>query len=100
MTLVELIKWLAAAGPALGVVSSLVVQILKKFWPQIEGDLAQYISITVAVLIAALAQAAEPYIGEIPPVVNQYWWVVVVLWQHVIYHWLTKAEVGIWKKPQ
>lgn len=102
MSFVEFIKWLAAGGAAIGVVSSIVMQLIKKLRPTIEGDLALYLSILVAVLLAALAQASEPYLGKIPPVLLQYWWVAGVLWEQIIYKWLTNANVSLWrndKKP-
>ena len=70
-TLADLILWLAAGGAAIGAVSSLAMQLLKKVW-HLEGDKAFYISMLVAVLLSALAQAASPYVGEIPAWINDY----------------------------
>ena len=95
MTLAEFLQWLAtAAAPA--VVSSLIVDFIKAVWPDVEEKKAAAVSIVVAMLASALALVAQPYIGDIPPELEQVWPLIVWAIQQLWYQFIGKNKVESW----
>ena len=70
-TLVGILGALAAIG-AIGAISSYVFTFIRKVFPVIDEDMAQFASLGFAVLIGAGARALLPYAPEAPAWVDQY----------------------------
>lgn len=96
----DLILFLASPA-VIGLVASYVVQLLKKLNVNIKDELAQYVSILVGIVVVAVAQYFVPFVDVIPAILNQYFWILVVLWEQILYKWLTNINgMGffVWKK--
>ena len=88
-----------ASPAALGVISSLVLQVIRKQWPQIDGQIAFVWSIGMALVFGVGATLLLPNLEQLPPEVEQYWPFVVWFMQQVWY-WLMKerdAIAGLYK---
>ena len=65
MTLVEWLTWLTTSV-AWGVLSSKLIEVIKKLWPEIVDELALGLSLVGAVLIGYIAQALIPWAEGLP----------------------------------
>ena len=97
MTLAEFLMWLASAA-APGVVSSVIVDFIKAVWPSVEDKKAAAISIVVALVASAVALALQPYIGDIPPELEQVWPFIVWAVQQIWYQFIGKDIVENWMR--
>ncbi len=84
MTFLAFVTWLATPA-ALAVVSSLVVQVLKKVYPSIQQQLAVAVSVAVAAVLSVVAMYALPWVKTLPPDVERLWPVVVWALQQLYY---------------
>jgi hypothetical protein len=91
MTFVGFVTWLATPA-ALAVVSSLVVQVLKRVWPSVQQQLAVAISIAVAAVASVVAMYALPWVAQLPPDVERLWPVVVWALQQLWYGMFGQSE--------
>ncbi len=69
MNLVELLQYLATQA-GWSILASFLVQAIKKLWPQIIDDVAQALSVLVAVFVGLVAKELIPYAVELPEVVS------------------------------
>lgn len=86
MSFGEFVLWLGSSA-ALSVVSSLLLTVIRKALPQIEEKRAVVASVLLAALASLAAMALKPYLGYLPPWVEQIWpfvvWIVQQLWYEV-----------------
>ena len=76
MDFAEFVKYLA--GPAaLGAVSTVVMQIVKKFYPTVKDDIAFFVSIFVACAVGVMAHFLVPHLDKIPPEIGSLFFVAV-----------------------
>jgi len=83
MSFAEFVLWLGSSA-ALSVVSSLLLTIIRKVFPQIVEKWAIVASVLLAALASIAAMLLKPYLGVLPPFVEQLWpfvvWIVQQLW--------------------
>jgi len=80
MTLIEWMTYLGTTA-AWGVVSSVLTQVIKKVWPDVQNGVAKVVSGIVAVLVGFAAQALIPYAEQLPAAIAMaIIWVVSLLW--------------------
>lgn len=91
LSLPEFVAFIAGAS-SLGVVSSILLTLIRLLVPKIDADIAMLSSFFVAVLFSVIARAIMPFVTELPPGVGEYWPAVVWLAQQVWYY-LTKPQV-------
>lgn len=91
MTFEEFVRYIGTPA-ALGVVSSVVLTIIKKFAPQVQEFLAFGLSLIVAALAYIVAAWAVPLLPQLPAQFELYWPAVVFLAQQ-LWYWITKDVV-------
>lgn len=83
MSFGEFVLWLGSSA-ALSVVSSLLLTVIRKFFPQIVEKWAIVASVLLAALASVAAMLLQPYLGALPAWVEQFWpfvvWIVQQLW--------------------
>lgn len=91
MTFADSIRWLATAG-ALGIVSTYAVQVIKALFPQVKDKMTVIVSIVAAAVLSIAANLALPYLGTVPPQVEQFWPIVVWAVQQAWYQLIVKQH--------
>ncbi|OQC54968.1 MAG: hypothetical protein BWX54_02090 [Verrucomicrobia bacterium ADurb.Bin018] len=89
MSFVEFVLYLGG-GAALGAVSSVLLQGIKRLFPAVKDDVAKIVSVVLAGLIAGLAVAAKPYLSQLPAWVETAWPIVVWLASQIWYSFVVK----------
>ncbi len=79
------LTWLVTPA-ALGIVSSVVLQLVKVAWPELEARWAFVASLVVAAAAAALASVVLPYMDQISPDILKFWYIIVWVAQQVWYN--------------
>lgn len=95
MTFEEFIRYIATPG-SLGAISSVVLAIVRRVWPEIDEDLAFVASVALAALAYVLASFVLPMLPELPAELELYWPAVVFLMQQ-IWYWLMKERVALYR---
>ncbi len=87
MTFSAFIVFLASAG-ALGGIASVALQIVKAVFPAVQDKSAKIASVIVATLVAIGATLALPFLGQMPPAVEQFFplvcWLASQIWFEII----------------
>jgi phage-related protein len=91
----EFVQYLATPA-ALGVVSSMVLQLIRRVWPQIDEGWAFLASVVAAVVISAIAMYLVPLLPTMPPEVEKLWPFVVWFFQQVWY-WLMRDRAAFYR---
>ena len=84
MTFADFVKWLASSA-ALGVLSSILLDVLKVVFPSLKANLAKYASVILAAVVSIVAQYAVTFLPQVPPWVEQIWPVIIWIWSQVWY---------------
>ena len=96
MTFSDFVRYIGTPA-ALGVVSSIVVAILRKVWPTIQEGVAVIASLLTAVLAYIIASYLVPLLPQLPPELELYWPAVVYLAQQ-IWYWLMKDQMALYRQ--
>lgn len=77
------VKYMATPA-AMGAISMALLQVMKRLWPQIEGDVAFYASQLLALIAAVACTRLVPILPQLPPEVEMYWpfavWFAQQIW--------------------
>ena len=83
MSFAEWLVWLGSAG-ALGVISSVVLTVIKLIFPALRDVYAKIASGVIAAIVSALALLLVPFLPQMPLWVEQFWpivvWAVSQIW--------------------
>jgi hypothetical protein len=77
-SIVAFVLWAASAG-AFGVVTTFVMQQLKRWFPDLAELRAKVAAIVVAALFSIAATVAVPYLGRLPSWANQAWTILILI---------------------
>ena len=94
MTFEEFIRWMATPA-ALGIVSSFVLQVLRKHWPVLDEGWAWLASTGFALVGSVVAMRLIAILPTLPPEVAAYWPLVVWFWEQLTF-WLLKDRVALY----
>ena len=97
MSFADFVKYLGSAA-ALAAVSSILLQLLRKVRPAVDENIAFVLSILFAAVIAIGAKMAIPYLGELPPEIENFWPVIVWAIQQVWWRIFHTANFSIYRK--
>jgi len=97
MELAEFLAYLAAAG-ALGAVSSIVLQLIRRLWPALDEVYAFLASMIAAIAISVAANLLLPVLPSFPPEVKQFWPIVVWAAQQIWFYLMNKAQISIYRR--
>lgn len=78
MSFGEFIAWLCSSA-ALGVISSVVLTVIKKVFPSVADNVAKYASGILAAVVSAVALWLAPQLGQVPAWVSTVWPIIVWL---------------------
>lgn len=92
MSFAEFVVWLASSA-ALGAVSSLAFQLLKRAFPTLQDMYAKIGSVIFAAVLSVAAQYAVPLLPELPAWVEQLWPIVVWIWSQIAYETKVKRAL-------
>jgi len=94
----EFIAYLATAG-ALGVVSSVILQLIKRLFPALAEVYAFAASMIAAVVISVAANLLLPMLPSFPPELEQFWPIVVWAAQQIWFYLMEqKPLIAIYRK--
>lgn len=96
MSFEEFLRYVATPA-AMGAVSSIVLAIVRRLWPEIQEGLAVVASLLVAVIAYGVAAYLLPLLPQLPPELELYWPAVVYLAQQ-IWYWLMKDRVALYRQ--
>ncbi len=86
MSFAEWVLWLGTSA-ALGVISSVILTVIKKAFPAVQDKVAVIASVLLAAVVSAVAVLAAPYLDQLPPAVETFWpmivWVAGQVWYEV-----------------
>ena len=88
-TFSEFVIWLASAA-ALGVVSSVLVQLIKAVFLAVQDTKAKIVSVLAACALSILAQLAVPFLPEVPAWVDQLFPTIAWLWSQIVWEIILK----------
>lgn len=93
MTFADWVKMLAAVG-SLGAIAAAITAIVKRAFG-FEGVQIRLLSALLAAIINVLATLAVPYLGQLPPVIEQFWPVLVWIAGQIWYEseWIIRQKL-------
>ena len=95
MSFADFVRYIGTPA-ALGVVSSIVLALMRRVWPNIDEGKAVVGSLLVAVVVYMIAAWLVPILPQLPPQLELYWPAIVYLAQQ-IWYWLMKDKISMYR---